>query len=176
MPSPIAHSALMLAAWPAVKMRTDPQLPPGRRVLLWLAVLGALNAPDADILLGPVFGARIMAYHNTFSHSLLATVVFAVLFAFIAGWIAGRGWGMFFCAGLLCYGSHVFLDALTWGPGIQLFWPFTEERFRAPFYLFWGVRHSAKFPWYYHVITVLNDLAFTAIVWGVTRVKASRAS
>lgn len=71
--------------------------------------------------------------------------------------------------GFLAHTSHVLIDALTWGPGVQMFWPLTDARFTAPFHIFWGVRHSVNAPAHWHLITVANDLAFAVVVWLIVR-------
>jgi membrane-bound metal-dependent hydrolase YbcI (DUF457 family) len=91
----------------------------------WLAwSVGALLAagPDADIIIGILRG-RGGAYHGTFSHSLTAVAVIALL-----GYIAGGGrWA---AIGGLSYGSHLLVDLLDdSGPtNLMLGWPFTGAR------------------------------------------------
>lgn len=88
----------------------------------WLlgGVLGVL--PDGDIVLGIATGSA-SAYHGTFTHSLVAVAVVALL-----GWMAaGPAWGAVAGAG---YGSHLLVDLLD-GRGatnVLLAWPFTDAR------------------------------------------------
>jgi len=165
----------MFAIWPYVKRRLDPQLTATRRILLGCAVFAALLAPDSDVLMGLVYpSASIMDYHNGPTHSLLVGVVFALLFGGVC-WIIIRGrWLPFTLVGVLCYTSHVLLDWLTWGRGVQLFWPVSEARFQAPFPLFMGVRHSVGAPFSTHMLTGANDLMFGVAVWLVSRWAWSR--
>ena len=95
--------------------------PPPRWVVWPIAALLAAG-PDADIILGILRG-RGGAYHGTFSHSLVAVVVIALLgHAF-----GGRRWAMI---GGLAYGSHLLVDMLDEsGPtNLMLGWPFTGAR------------------------------------------------
>ena len=95
---------------------------PPPRWLAWSvgAVLAA--APDADILVGILRG-RGGADHGTFSHSLVAVLIIALM-----GYVAGGGrWTAI--AGL-AYGSHLLVDLMDdSGPtNLHLAWPFSAER------------------------------------------------
>ena len=168
MPSPLGHSAVAIAYWPAIRRRSA-HLGRGRRWLLAVLLLGALLAPDLDILAGPLAGQPLLHYHNGISHSLLFALVFGVLFGGVCRLLVGRGTVFFAGVGTSAYVVHVLLDACCWGRGVLLFWPFSDVRIISPVYLFLGVRHSCDAPWYMHVLTVLNELVFAAIVWGVVR-------
>ncbi len=91
----------------------------------WLAwSIGAVLAagPDADIIIGILRG-RGGAYHGTFSHSLTAVAIIALM-----GYVAGGGrWA---AIGGLTYGSHLLVDLLDdSGPtNLMLGWPFTGVR------------------------------------------------
>ncbi|HYW14004.1 MAG TPA: metal-dependent hydrolase [Longimicrobium sp.] len=91
----------------------------------WLAwSIGAVLAagPDADIIVGILRG-RGGADHGTFSHSLTAVTVIALM-----GYVAGGGrWALI---GGLTYGSHLLVDLLDdSGPtNLMLGWPFTGTR------------------------------------------------
>lgn len=130
------------------------------------ALLAALFAPDADIVLGLFSGRGVMHYHNGFSHSLLVAPVFALPFGLAGAVIARGGWLFFTMAGLVAYETHVVLDAFTWGGGLQLLWPVIDEYFQMPIVLFFGVHHSEGLFHWYHLVTLLNDLTFAALVWG----------
>ena len=160
MPSPIAHSSLAFLAWPLVKRTLDPTLSPTRCTILASLLLLWLNLPDLDIIVGPLAGRPLMYYHNGFSHSFLVALGMALPFAFICCKIAGGNAARHFLIGFLAYSSHVLLDALTWGPGVQALWPITEIRFSSPVPLFLGVRHSVNAPYYWHLLTAANDAVF----------------
>lgn len=91
----------------------------------WLAwSVGAVLAagPDADIIVGILRG-RGGAYHGTFSHSLTAVAIIALM-----GYVVGGGrWAL---VGGLTYGSHLLVDLLDdSGPtNLMLGWPFTGTR------------------------------------------------
>lgn len=87
------------------------------------AVAGTLAMlPDADIVLGIVLG-RGGEYHGTFTHSVLATVLMAVL----ADRLGGGRWALLAGAG---YGSHLLVDLLDarGRTNVLLAWPFSEAR------------------------------------------------
>ncbi|PTX44602.1 inner membrane protein [Christiangramia gaetbulicola] len=97
----------------------------GKKAILYGAIAGTI--PDLDTLVGNFFDTiTAIEIHRGFSHS----IVFAVLFAPIFGWIISKiesnsdatwkNWSWFMFWGLL---THPLLDAhTTWGT--QLFWPF----------------------------------------------------
>jgi membrane-bound metal-dependent hydrolase YbcI (DUF457 family) len=76
-------------------------------------------SPDFDIVLGLILG-RGASYHGTFSHSIVAVIVIAML-----GYALGGGrWSLVAGVG---YGSHLLVDMLDdSGPtNLMLGWPFT---------------------------------------------------
>lgn len=164
---------MWFAFWPAVRRRTN-HLSGSRRALLGIGLLGALLAPDADAFQAFTSEGRITEFHNYGSHSLLMAAAFAVPFAIICRLIAGGDGGFFWMIGFLAYSSHVLIDALTFGRGVQMFWPLTETRYGGWFYLFYGVRHSVNAPLWHHAFTALNDLAFAAVIFIVARWAYSR--
>jgi membrane-bound metal-dependent hydrolase YbcI (DUF457 family) len=93
---------------------------PRRRAWLLVGVLSVL--PDVDFAFGLATGPA-GAYHGTFTHSILATLVVA-----LAVWLAaGRAWGVTAAVG---YGSHLLVDLLDqkMGPtNVLLGWPFTHQ-------------------------------------------------
>jgi hypothetical protein len=95
---------------------------PPPRWLTWPVAAVLAAGPDADIIIGILRG-RGGAYHGTFSHSLTAVVIIALL-----GYAAGGGrWA---AIGGLAYGSHLLVDLLDdSGPtNLMLGWPFTGAR------------------------------------------------
>jgi membrane-bound metal-dependent hydrolase YbcI (DUF457 family) len=175
--SPIAHGSLMFVAWPAVRGRLDPDVSRTRQLLVGCAIFTGLMGPDADILLGLLYpGEPLAVYHNGPTHSLFAGLIFAVPFAIVVRLTARAPWRFLAITGALLYESHVVVDWLTWGRGVQMFWPFTETRFTAPFPIFIGVRHSVGAPLSTHMFTVVNDLVFGLVVWWVSRLAATRGA
>lgn len=115
-------------------------------------------APDLDIIPGLIAG-HIGAYHNQASHSLFFGAVVCMVSAllmrrFLKGWRIKNALLLFWA----CYGVHLALDLMTLGPGLQLFWPFSGERFSIPITLFYGVRHSEGLFSFHHVATLVNEL------------------
>ncbi|MEM1408194.1 MAG: metal-dependent hydrolase [Bacteroidota bacterium] len=95
----------------------------GNKAMLYGAIGGTI--PDLDVLASNFTDTtRALALHRGFTHSIVFSVVFALLF----GWLVSRfekyrdikGWSwLFFWA----FVTHPLLDAhTTWGT--QLFWPF----------------------------------------------------
>src|SRR5829696_249743 len=98
----VVRAALPLPKWPA------------RIVAASLAVL-----PDADIVIGLVGERAGSAYHGTFTHSIIATLVVAL----VAWVVAGKRWGVLAGVG---YGSHLLVDLLDkrGKTNVLLGWPF----------------------------------------------------
>lgn len=95
--------------------------PPPRRFAWAVAALLAAS-PDGDIILGILLG-KGGAYHGTFTHSLTAAAVVALI-AYAAG---GGRWAAIAGAG---YASHLLVDLLDEsGPtNLMLGWPFTGAK------------------------------------------------
>jgi membrane-bound metal-dependent hydrolase YbcI (DUF457 family) len=163
-PSPIAHLSLAVFIWPSLKRRLGTEATPARRLLLVAMLATWLLLPDFDLLAGPLLGRPLMHYHNGPSHSLIAAVVMGVPFALICRGIApGPAW-RFFGLGVLAYASHVLLDAVTWGRGVQALWPITDARFASPVPLFFGIRHSVNAPYHWHLVTIVTELCFAVLL------------
>lgn len=139
MSTPLGHSLLGLSAASLGERRVP--LPP----LAWygFAVVAA-NAPDLDFLVGQLLGDA-NRYHQQFSHSILAALLFGALAAAIARFFVSQPLrlGLF---SALVYSTHLLLDYLTYDGrppfGIPLLWPLSEEHFVSPVTIFHGVRHG----------------------------------
>ena len=114
---PPAH--MLVGAGVAVVVATVVPIPP-RRAALIAAVLAAL--PDADFVVGLATG-KASAYHGTFTHSITATLVIALL----AGVAANSRWALLAGA---AYGSHLLVDLLDdrGRTNVLLWWPWTQEQ------------------------------------------------
>ena len=116
---PPAH--MLIGAGIAEAARAGMRNPPPRTAA-WLAAALLASAPDGDIVLGILLG-RGGSLHGTFTHSLTAVGVIALLAFAIGGgrWAAIAG---------LAYGSHLLVDLLDGsGPtNMMLGWPFTGTR------------------------------------------------
>ncbi|HDS0948497.1 TPA: metal-dependent hydrolase [Stenotrophomonas maltophilia] len=131
MPSIMTHAAIPLALWCAADRG---RIPPR---LLVAGVVAAM-LPDADVLAFALHIPYADAFgHRGASHSLLFACMLAALAAVLA-FFAGRhprlaptvqaAVFVFICAA-----SHPLLDAMTSGGlGVALAWPWSEQRFFAP--------------------------------------------
>ena len=101
----VARAVLPVPKWPA------------RIVAASLAVL-----PDLDIVVGLIGERAGSAYHGTFTHSIVATLVVAL----VAWMVAGKGWALLAGMG---YGSHLLVDLLDQRgqTNVLLGWPFSSE-------------------------------------------------
>ncbi len=135
MPTPIGHSLAgvairLVAPKPLVRANWP----------LALLVVGLANLPDIDFLPGYLRGGDPRAYHWGPTHSITAALLVGAVVGTIARWRTGRFVPAFTLA-TAAYGSHVLLDLLL-GPaagfdiGIQVFWPFSPERFMLPWHVF----------------------------------------
>jgi membrane-bound metal-dependent hydrolase YbcI (DUF457 family) len=118
---PIAHGLLGASLVAAVLPRANP-----RRYALSLAA-GAFLANTADLDFGLVFALHTRGWHRAFTHSFgFALLVWLILF-----FLLGRRHARKSAAYGLAYASHAVLDFATtkFGGGVELFWPFTSERF-----------------------------------------------
>ena len=116
---PPAH--MLIGAGVAEAARAGMRAPPPRAAA-WLAGALLASAPDGDIVLGILLG-RGGSLHGTFTHSLAAAAVVALLAYAAAGgrWAAISG---------LTWGSHLLVDLLDGsGPtNLMLGWPFSGTR------------------------------------------------
>jgi hypothetical protein len=110
------------------------------------------NAPDLDLLVGPLIGEHHHYLHGQVTHSIAFAVVSGLLV-----WLGLRLVktehkysqliGALVFSGLI---SHVIVDWFTgpnpgWNPsfGIVVLWPFVSERLQSPFTLFLGPHHGS---------------------------------
>jgi len=127
MPTVLTHAAVPLALGLGLGPRAVPT-----RLLVAGAVASAL--PDLDVIgyrLGVPYAAALG--HRGLTHSLAFAVLSGLLAAAAARPLrVGRWTAFLFVAGATA--SHGLLDTLTSGGlGVALLWPFTAERFFAPF-------------------------------------------
>ncbi|PTA73184.1 MULTISPECIES: metal-dependent hydrolase [unclassified Stenotrophomonas] len=178
MPSIITHAAVPLALWCAA----DRGRIPG-----WLLAAGVAAAmlPDADVLAFALHIPYADAFgHRGASHSLLFACLLAALAALFAFFGRRRPWSAYVCQPRLapttvrstmastlqaavfvfiCAASHPLLDAMTSGGlGVALAWPWSEQRFFAP----WRpIRVSPFAPQFFSargIATLLSELRW---VW-----------
>ena len=110
-----------------------------RLATMTLACATIAAAPDADLAFG---------VHRTFTHSLTATALVAI----VAAAVAARLRAPVVAVALTCaaaHASHLFLDWLSadnFPPyGLQLFWPFSDRWYISGLDFFLGTRHQRFF-------------------------------
>lgn len=127
MPTVFTHPVVPLAIGVALGSRIVPP-----RLLACGAVAAIL--PDLDVIafrLGIPYAAEFG--HRGFSHSLLFSLIAALLAACSFRWLRAKFLHAFLFL-LMAVGSHGLLDTLTdGGLGIALLWPWSEHRYFAPF-------------------------------------------
>lgn len=125
------------------------------------------NAPDLDLLVGPMLGEHHHYLHGQLTHSIVFALLCGLTFWAIARISGveerkGRVMATMVSATLL---SHVVVDWFT-GPnpginpsfGIVILWPFNMERIHAPITLFLGPNHAS-----------MDELLSLHNVWVMTR-------
>ncbi|NJD06065.1 MAG: metal-dependent hydrolase [Methylococcaceae bacterium] len=127
MPTLIGHLAAPLGIGLGLGSRTVP-----RRVLASGMVLALL--PDLDVLafrFGIPYNSPFG--HRGFSHSLVFAAIAALAFTLLIGAARRRPLASFLFL-FVSAASHALLDAVTdGGLGVALLWPFSNERYFAPF-------------------------------------------
>lgn len=177
MPSIITHAAVPLALWCAADRG---RIPPR---LLAAGVVAAM-LPDADVLAFALHIPYADAFgHRGASHSLLFALVLAAVAAVLAFFGSGRPWSAVSwqprlaptkagpVASILqaavfvfvCAASHPLLDAMTSGGlGVALAWPWSDQRFFAPWRPIRVSPFAAQFFSARGVATLLSELRW---VW-----------
>ena len=121
-------------------------------VPLVFAAVFLANAPDLDLLVGPMIGEHHHYFHGQATHSIVFALLAGALF-----WVTGRVFGIEenrnrFFALLVGFGlmSHVAVDWFTgpnpgWNPsfGTVVLWPFVDARIHSPLTLFLGPHHGS---------------------------------
>lgn len=158
MPSPIAHVAA--GAFISSRKKTKTLFHENRwiRLFQFLLILFFSMAPDLDSVVG-FFSSDFGSYHNQFSHSLFTGLVvglFAAAGAKVFRWKHPLMW--FWIAFISC-AAHVCMDYFTYGRGVKLFWPVTNQRFQPPFLIFYGLHWSEGAFSTKHIITAVSELA-----------------
>jgi inner membrane protein len=124
--------------------------------------------PDVDAVLGLLSG-NMGEYHNQASHSLITAFAASLMIGLVLRIWFKQGFLFWFGWLFTAYTVHLFMDMMTYGRGIMLFWPFTTQRFLLPIPLFYGLRWSHGLWSITHIWTVVSEVAFWAIVFGLAR-------
>ncbi len=162
MPSPIAHlsSGYAIAQlFPLNKKNCQRR----NEIIQILFVLFVAVAPDLDFIPQLLTGVKL---HHGLTHSLVFTIGFTVVVWGLGYFLQGRLSKRLFLLTLMLYGSHLLLDFFTeGGPGIQLFWPFTDAYYRSPVTIFPETFHSeALFQHPGHFIFIAFEWGYTAVL------------
>jgi membrane-bound metal-dependent hydrolase YbcI (DUF457 family) len=159
MPSPYAHflAATALASPYLAKGKLDREKIEKAATLLVFSIL-----PDLDAVPGILMG-DLPAYHNQISHSIGFGFSICLLYALLRQCLPKAAPFLhLFSLACAAYGLHLFMDWLTWGRGVMLFWPLSSHRFSPPVHLFYGLRHSEGLLSRQHGITFATE-SFTMI-------------
>ena len=152
MPLPIAHS--LVGAGVAALSRPQNSLKRDWRVLLLAAFLAV--TPDFDFFL---IWAGISGHeaHRGPTHSILFALAVTLLLAISAGFSYLRS--VLACGAALL--SHGILDFLTTrqGRGVELLWPFSDERLKL------GVIGFSEFPHGFHLLEIVKSSLIELIVF-----------
>lgn len=167
MPSPIAHLSVgyflyylfarRIPAWQWKAAR------PWRFSIIVAAFFFLSMAPDLDALVGIATG-NLGRYHNQWTHSLVACIGAALIFGVCLQMLLRDRIRYWIAAAFCCYGTHLLMDICSYGRGIMALWPLTDERFLSPVLLFVGLHWSQDLWHPMHLLTLINELLFTAIL------------
>lgn len=128
-------------------------------------------APDLDAFVGLIAG-DLGRYHNQWTHSLVACMGATILFGACLRVLLHGRFRYWMAAAFCCYGAHLLMDICSYGRGIKALWPFTHERFLSPVLLFIGF-HWSQGPWHpLHLLTLLNELLFIAILLALGKLRS----
>jgi len=169
MASPLTHIAVGYSLFRIARPRFSELTGKCKTLVLLCGGLGAAVVVDADAALG-VLHHDLASYHNQQSHSLLAAIIAGIGVGYLGRTLTGcdlRRWLVLGLAGAL---SHVLIDFLTIGRGVQLLWPFTSARFASSFPLFYGLRWSEGIWSTSHLVTLANEVPIlVGLLWLVRR-------
>ncbi|MBL7077173.1 MAG: metal-dependent hydrolase [Kiritimatiellae bacterium] len=175
MASPLTHIAVGYSLFRLARPRFPELTGAWKTVVLFCGALGVAVFVDADAVLG-VLHHDLANYHNQQSHSLCAAAVVGIGVGLLGRALTGSGLGRWLTLGLAGTLSHVLIDFLTIGRGVQLFWPVTDARFASPLPLFYGLRWSEGVWSTSHLVTLANEIPIVAaLLWQVHRKATRRA-
>jgi inner membrane protein len=179
MPSPVAHSLIGLALGAAWLLPRAPRRELGARV--WTArgslaaAVFAANAPDLDYVPGLLSG-DLNAFHPGITHTVPFVLGLAAAMALCRRAGRARAFGWLALIGASHLAADMITEDLRAPYGIPALWPFSSERFIAPFHVF---LHLRKREWsdivqWHNVFAVLWEAAIAlplvlAVLWWKTR-------
>ncbi|OVE74214.1 hypothetical protein BVX94_01095 [bacterium B17] len=161
MPSPVAHVTLGYVLFRSFRGyyrgSFHPVLTSGWVFFFLCAFLSLL--PDIDVG-AAVWFSDFGKYHSNLTHSLSAGLVAAVIAGAFIKLFRFMDFRHGFWLALLSYYLHLFLDFFSYGRGIMLLWPFSDQRFGSPATLFLGVRWENGLWAVSHIWTALSEVLF----------------
>ncbi|NET29238.1 metal-dependent hydrolase [Okeania sp. SIO1I7] len=162
MPSPIAHSVsgYVLAKFLPKKLSKDYASHwwnLGNFYPVFVAIF-----PDFDFLPQLITGER---FHRGITH----TLIFAIGFSLIVGWLISyfrkSSFKKILLFTFIIYSSHLLLDLLTaGGSGVQLLWPLTDTFFKSTISVFPAVHHSRGVFDLSHFIFIAWELSYSVLI------------
>jgi len=165
MASPLTHIVAGYSLFRIARCRFPELTGSWRTLVLFCGALGAATVVDVDFVAGIVHH-NLSGYHNQQSHSLCAALIAGAGIGVLGRVLTGRQLGRWLLLGLAGTLSHVLIDFLTIGRGVQLFWPLTDTRFACPVPLFYGLRWSEGIWSTSHLATLANEVPIVAaLLW-----------
>ncbi len=162
MPSPIAHSVTGYAIARLFPRNFRRIKGVGSQRKLWVYGVLVAACPDLDFIPQILTGEK---YHHGFTHSIVFALGFtaiAVLWRYV---LTGRWSQRLLLLTLVIYGSHLLMDLVTQNSsGIQLLWPFSIHYFQSSWVVFPGTYWSKPFIHPGHIIFVIFELTYAAIL------------
>jgi membrane-bound metal-dependent hydrolase YbcI (DUF457 family) len=160
-PSPIAHSFAAILLTRLFKIH---KLDDRDRLRLWFWCFFFSFAPDLDIIPGILWN-DFSSFHNQWTHSIVWCLFFCLIASSCLHHLLKKP-GLFttLCIACSASGIHLLMDWATYGRGVMLFWPFSQERYIMQPSVFVGVRWSEGFFSRSHLMTLLNEFLVIATV------------
>jgi hypothetical protein len=165
MPSPIAHLSVGYLLYRFFMKRLSFR----RNNLAWffpVLLLGGFMflsmAPDLDSVVG-LLTNQMGRFHNNWTHSIVICIAISVIGAVVMNLIV-RNFTLCLAATFSCSSLHIIMDFFSYGRGVMLLWPLTDHRFKPPFYIFMGLHWSEGVWCPLHLLTLVNELLFVAIL------------
>jgi inner membrane protein len=175
MPSPIVHAVAgyALAKFLPLEQPRSHRLQQWKFPIFYSVFMAA--AADLDFIPQLLFGGN---FHRGLSHSLLFTLLFSAIAAFVASCWWKNSYQKLFGCSLILYGSHLLLDYFSSGRGIKVFLPFVDRFYKAPITLFPGLHYSEGLWHSSHLPTLIFEFVLCTIVlggiWGWKKLKESQ--
>ena len=165
MPSPLAHLTAGYVVYEVYRRKRPHQdkkrIGPVSLLLIIVSILSLL--PDVDSAAGILTG-DFGRYHNNLTHSLLVGVGVSLAISSLISIKDRANFTAWFIISLISYNLHIVLDFFTYGRGVMAFWPLSSERFLSPVTLFYGLHWSDGWLSIRHLLTLVTEVGFVALV------------